>query len=37
MHRKRAPEDGMLFVFPDDTTGGSNVDLQKSRFLIAMF
>jgi uncharacterized protein len=22
MHRKRAPEDGMLFVFPDDTTGG---------------
>ena len=22
MHRKRAPKDGMLFVFPDDTTGG---------------
>ncbi len=22
MHRKRAPKDGMLFVFPGDTTGG---------------
>jgi uncharacterized membrane protein (UPF0127 family) len=22
MHRKRAPRDGMLFVFPYDTTGG---------------
>lgn len=22
MHRKRAPKDGMLFVFPSDTTGG---------------
>jgi uncharacterized membrane protein (UPF0127 family) len=22
MHRKRAPRDGMLFVFPSDTTGG---------------
>jgi hypothetical protein len=22
MHRRRAPADGMLFVFPDDTTGG---------------
>jgi uncharacterized membrane protein (UPF0127 family) len=22
MHRKRAPKDGMLFVFPYDTTGG---------------
>jgi uncharacterized protein len=22
MHRKRAPVDGMLFVFPQDTTGG---------------
>lgn len=22
MHRKRAPADGMLFVFPQDTTGG---------------
>jgi uncharacterized membrane protein (UPF0127 family) len=22
MHRKRAPKDGMLFVFPRDTTGG---------------
>ncbi len=22
MHRKRAPKDGMLFVFPDETTGG---------------
>jgi uncharacterized membrane protein (UPF0127 family) len=22
MHRKRAPADGMLFVFPDNTTGG---------------
>jgi uncharacterized membrane protein (UPF0127 family) len=22
MHRKRAPVDGMLFVFPEDTTGG---------------
>jgi uncharacterized membrane protein (UPF0127 family) len=22
MHRKRAPADGMLFVFPDDTSGG---------------
>ena len=22
MHRRRAPADGMLFVFPEDTTGG---------------